>query len=166
MGWHLEKPHSYPAFPIRRIKVKLEKPRKQILQTTHGMRLRRQVPVRQTVIWCLSYIEWNWTFQMLKRGAWENMEQSLPRNMCVLTEISLYFHRKLLLAYISLEWVSTLKPFQSVSICKMTSSRMTCFGSLGSTDPAPINCPPSNSQRWDGGDHGWEPSCHSYALLR
>ena len=46
------------------------------------MRLRRQVPVRQTVIWCLSYIEWNWIFQMLKRGAWENMEQSLPRNMC------------------------------------------------------------------------------------
>ena len=63
---------------------------------------------------------------------------------CALTEISLYFHRKLLLAYISLEWVSTLKPFQSVSICKMTSWRLACFGSLGSTDPAPIICPPSN----------------------
>ena len=42
------------------------------------------------------------------------------------SQISLYFHRKLLLAYISVSQYIE-KTFHSVSICKMTSSRLTCF---------------------------------------
>ena len=104
---------SQPAIPIRRIKLKWEKPRKQYT-TDHTWDQSEKASASQAN-WKLTPFlfwesEWNWIFQILKGEHGKIWRNQCCLETCVLPEICMYFHRKLLLAYIShlSEYVQTL----------------------------------------------------------